>query len=534
MQALRAEGVEYLFGLPGSTETRFMDALELRPEIKYILGLHESVPALIGAGYARTSGKVAVMNFHTFVGVGAAMNCLMDAARGGVPLLVTAGQSDNRTLMQEPGLSWDMATLGKTFAKWSAEVTYPQDIALAVRRAFKVALQPPTGPVFLSLPQNVMNDMVDFNYRPNAASRLSRRRPDAETVDYVAGLLAKAVHPIVFVGVGVDKYHALEEAVKLVETIGASAHTFMMGQDVVFPNTHRQFLGSFNAATPEGKRLLESSDLTLSIGMMPPPACRNVIHIDNDSSELAKNTPVIAALEGDIQLSLAELTACVRQRMSAQERQGARERADGIAKEKESLVKRWQAEADKVHGNNPISGHRLARELAAVLPPHSVVIDEVWSYQASLQQYLSFTERNAYMRGRGPSIGQGLPLAIGAKLGLPDRPVIALVGDGSAAWSCTALWTAVHYNVPVKYVILHNASYRLVAQNKVRQLGEETKGRYLGLNIDSPRIDYCQLAGSFGLPARRIQHPDELNAALRAIIEAPGPQLLEVPMEGGF
>lgn len=182
MELLRSEGVEYVFGIPGATEVLFMDGLEDCPEIEYILGLHEVVASGMAEGYARASGKVGVVNLHTGPGVAAAMPMLYNAHLGGVPLLVTAGQQDTRLLMQEPALTGDLVGMASQFTKWSTEVLYAADIPLVIRRAFKIATHPPTGPVFVSLPQDVLEQDVDFESLPRAPS-FTQLRPDQEAIN---------------------------------------------------------------------------------------------------------------------------------------------------------------------------------------------------------------------------------------------------------------------------------------------------------------------------------------------------------------
>ncbi len=163
MELLLHEGVEYVFGIPGATEVLFMDALVDRPEIKYMLGLHEVVTLGMAEGYARTSNKVGVVNLHTGPGLAAAMPMLCNARLDQVPLLVTAGQQDSRLLMQEPSLADDLVGMASHFVKWSTEVLYASDLATVMQRAFKVATHPPCGPVFVSLPQDVLDQRIDFD-----------------------------------------------------------------------------------------------------------------------------------------------------------------------------------------------------------------------------------------------------------------------------------------------------------------------------------------------------------------------------------
>ena len=532
MQILLSEGVEYVFGLPGSTETQFMDALEDHPQIKYILGLHECIAAGIAIGYTRASGKVSVLNFHTYAGIGAAMGTLIDAYKSRVPLIVTAGHPDRSASIQERGLTADLVALSKPFSKWGTEVSCAHDLPLIMRRAFKVTRQPPRRPVFISLPQNIMDESLDFEYTPSTASSFSRRRPDRDSIDKAADLLVKARRPVVILGAAVAEYQAVPEVVELVELIGAEVYVLPMGGDMVFPTNHPQFLGVLDSLGTGFERFFASVDVTVAIGVQLPASARNVIQLDNDPWELGKNWPIAAGIEGDIKLSVAELSASLRRKLSREDRAAVLGRTGNIAKEKEALTKNRLMEYAEESDRLPVSAHRLARELADVRQPHGVIVDESWSYSNIIQSYLDFTEPNSYIRGRGPSIGQGMPLAIGVKLALPEREVIALVGDGSAIWSCQSLWTAVHYHVAVKFIILHNASYRLVKINKIRQMGERVRGRFLGLDVGTPSIDFCRLAEAMGVRGQKVKRPEDLNRTLKAALGSTEPELVEVVING--
>ncbi len=530
MQIFRAEGVDHLFGLPGSTETQFMDSLEDHPEIKYILGLHECIAASMAVGYARASGKVGVLNVHTFVGMGGAMATLLDAQRGGIPLIVTAGNGDAQGIIREGGLSGDLVTLGKTFSKWSAQVDHAANLGLVMRRAFKVATQPPTGPVFIALPQNVMNENIDFAYEANPPLSFSRKRPDGESIERAATLLAGAKKPVVMLGPGVIKHQAIPEVIELAELTGAPVFIPGMSSDTLFPTTHPQFMGAA-PGSPDIRKLTEGADVTIAIGTQPT-AAKNVIQIDSDPWELGKNAPVAAAIEGDIKLAVAELNEALKKKLSSADRQAAKSRAENIAGVKETIKANWLKLAEKEWNDIPMPASRLAQELAKALKTGSVIVDESWSYSPTMLQYLDFPEPNRYFRHRGVSIGQGMPTAIGVQLAMPDKPVVALIGDGSAAWCPQTLWTAAHYKLPIKFVIIHNASYRLVKQNKMRQLGEQVRNKSLGLNLEDPVIDFVQMAKSMGVNGQRADQPDKLTQVLKSMLASDKPELIEVPVEG--
>ncbi|MFC1870779.1 thiamine pyrophosphate-binding protein [Chloroflexota bacterium] len=541
MQILRSEGVEYIFGLPGSSELLFMDVLEDHPEIKYILGLHECVAAGMAAGYSRASGKVGVVNLHTWPGLGAAMPILLNSRSEGIPLIVTAGRNDTYTQMQDIGSAGNLVGLGNHFAKWSTEVIYAEDLALAIRRAFKVATQPPTGPVFISLPQNVLNENLDFEYQVNPPLSLSRRCSDRETIDSAAELLGIAQTPYFLIGSGIAKMDALLEVTKLAELTGARVYHQTSMTDVNFPTNHPQYMGD-TVGLNLGE-LFRSADVLVAIGtplfsMTPTPSNptittgTEVIQIDSDPWEIAKNFPVAAGIDGDIKLSIAELIDALQKKMSTEARQAANVRAKEIAKQTDQMKETFRQKAQTEKDNIPISISRLMQELAGSLKPGTVLVDESWTCSATLRRSIYFTDPTSYYRGRGQCIGWGMPASIGIKLALPDRPVVAVIGDGSAIWSFQSLWTAASHNIPITYVICSNTSYRTVKTNKIRKMGEQIKGRYLGLDFASPTIDFCQLAQGLGVHGQKVNRPEDLKEALKSVLESEKPALVDIAVEG--
>ena len=541
MQLLRYEGVEYVFGMPGATEILFMDALEDHPEIKYILGLHEVVALGMAEGYSRTSGKIGVVNLHTCAGLAAAMPMLLNAYLGGVPLVITAGQQDTRLLMQEPHLTGDLVRIASPFTKWSTEVLHAADIPLVIRRAFKVAAHPPTGPVFISLPQDVLNQSLDFEYIPSAPP-FTRLRPDLEAVNRAVELLVETQTPAIIVESGVAKNEALSEVVKLTELIGARVYQPWMA-DVNFPTSHPQYMGDLDVTSLHTREILQSVDVLVAIGTplfaqplyLPKPLLTTntkIIQIDNDPWEIAKNFPVAVGIEGDIKVSLAELNNLLQKRMSDRAREAAKMRAKEIAKEKARMTDASLEKAQQERNQVPISVSRLMLELRDSLKPGTLVVDDCWFPSGILRRSPNFTEPYSYQRTRGGgSIGWGMSGSLGVKLAAPDRPVVAVTGDGSAMWSIQSLWTAAHYGIPVTYVICANASYDQVKIMKNLLMGEKAKGRYLGMDLDKPRIDFCQLAQAMGVQGQKVERPEELRGALRSALESGKPRLVEVYIE---
>ncbi|UCH07178.1 MAG: thiamine pyrophosphate-binding protein [Deltaproteobacteria bacterium] len=540
MELFLNEGVQYIFGIPGATEVLFMDVLEDHPEINYILGLHEVVALGMAEGYARASGQVAVVNLHTGAGVAAAMPMLFNARLNRAPLLVTAGQQDTRLLMQEPALAADLVGMARPLTKWSTEVLYAADIPLAIQRAFKVAAHPPAGPVFVSLPQDVLDQNIDFEYIPRGPS-LTRLRPDREAISRAVELLLTAQTPAIIVESGIAKSGALAEAVELAELIGAPVYDPWMA-DVNFPGSHPQYLGDLDLARPQTREMLQTADVLIAIGVplfrqplyFSKPLLTSktkVIQIHDDPWEIGKNFPVAAGVEGDIKISLADLNEALRKSMPARPRKAAESRAQRIAKEKQKITEAFVEKARQERDHVPIAPSRLMQELRDSLKPGTVIVDDCWSCSPILRRTIDFREPQSFQRTRGGSIGWGMPGSLGVKLACPARPVVGVIGDGSSMWSIQSLWTAAHYDIPVTYLICANASYCQVKLMKTLLMGEKAKGRYLGMDLDEPRIDFCQLAQAMGVHGQKVERPEQLREVLDSVLGLGKPAMVEVLIE---
>jgi benzoylformate decarboxylase len=544
IEILRREGVEYVFGIPGATEILFMDALEKAPDIRYILALHEVVNVAMAEGYARASGKVGFLNLHTGPGVAAALPMLYNAWFGEVPLVVTAGQNHTRLLQYDPQLSGDIVGMGKMYTKWSTEIVHGEDIPVALQRAFKMAMQPPMGPVLVSIPQNVLEERLDFEYRPNTVVH-KKLRPDKAALQAALKIIREARRPFLLVESGVTRCDALEEVVRFAELTGVRVYQAWMS-DVNFPVSHPQYLGDLDPASPSAKDVFNQMDVLVGIGcplftqgfFNPVPILpRNlrVIQIDENPWEIGKNFPADCGIQADIKEALAELNDMIERQMSSNEREEARNRAKEIAKEKARLKDRFNVQVEKERDRVPISISRLMTEIRDAMPRGAVVVDECWSSSGVLRKVIEMSEPKTFFRARkGGSLGWGLPGALGVKLGLPDRAVVAVSGDGSAAWSMQSLWTAAHYRIPVSFVITNNATYRQVKVVRKRVLGESPLNeRHLGMELDDPVIDFTMLARSMGVKGEAVRDPADLHRALRAAFDSGEPRLVEVFVENG-
>ncbi|HUZ74456.1 MAG TPA: thiamine pyrophosphate-binding protein [Stellaceae bacterium] len=545
LEVLKQEGVAFMFGNPGTTELPLMDALAVDDGLRYVLALQEAAVMAMADGYAQASGKLAVVSLHVTPGLGNAMGMLYDAQKAGSPILVTAGQHDQDFNVTEPILWADLPTIARPLVKWSSEVHRLADLPRMVHRAAKTALAPPTGPVFLSLPADVLKEEgeVDLGAPTRVAPHM---RGDREALAAAAALLAKAERPLIIAGDAVAQGRALPEIVALAEMIGAPVYAELIPSTASFPASHPLFRGTMTRLQPQVRAVLEQHDLLFSVGgdlfamslpspTEPVPPGLKIIHLDTDPWELGKNYPAEVAILGDPKATLPDLVAMLAERMGESERARARARLDAATTanlaEREALRARARGDA----GKRPVVPLALFEALGSMLPKGAVVIEETLSSGAGLRQLIAGDDAQSFYGLRGGGIGWGLPATIGAKLALPDRPVIGLIGDGSAMYTCQALWTAAHERIPVIWVILNNGSYRILKQRLNAMRGHAAQSdRYVGMDLVDPAVDYVGLARSLGVAAERATTVAETVDLVKRGLDGGAPLLIDVAVERSF
>ena len=545
LDLLKQEGVEIMFGNPGTTELPLMDAFATENELRYLLGLQEAAVMAMADGYAQASGKLAVVNLHVTPGLGNAMGMLYDAQKAGSPILVTAGQHEQSFNATEPILWADLPTIARPLVKWSSEVHRLADLPRLVHRAAKTALAPPTGPVFLSLPGDILRADADIDLL--APTRVAPRlRGDRAAVEAAADLLAKAERPVIMAGDAVAQGRAHAELAELAELLGAPVYTEFVPSTASFPASHPLFRGSMVRLAPDVRKVLDQYDLLLSVGgdlftlslpsdVDPMPPGIKLVHLDVDPWELGKNYPPDVAILGDPKGTLPDITAAVRERMSSGARGAARERfasaSATIAAEREGLKGKARALAQAV----PVQPLALLHAIGETLPKDAVVVEEALSSAPGIRQLMHSDDPQSYFGLRGGGIGWGLPATIGVKLALPDRPVVGLIGDGSAMYTCQGLWTAARYRIDAVFVILNNASYRILKQrlHAMRGLAEQADS-YVGMELLDPKIDFVGLARSLGIKAERAKTVHEATDLLAQGLNGGGALLIDVELDRAF
>jgi len=545
LDLLKQEGVEIVFGNPGTTELPLMDAFAVENDIRYILGLQEAALMAMADGYAQASGKLTVLNLHVAPGLGNAMGMLYDAQKAGSPILLTTGQQDMDYVVTEPILWADLPTLARPFVKWASEVHRVSDLPRLVHRAAKTALAPPTGPVFLSLPGDILKDEGEIDML--APTRVAPRvRGDAAAIAAAAEILAQAKHPVIIAGDAVAQSHAHAELVELAELLGAPVYAEFVPSRATFPSSHPLFRGQILRTQAGVRQALDAHDVLFSVGgdlftwslpsnVEPLPPGLRLIHLDTDPWEIGKNYPAEAAILGDPKATLPELSAAVRERMTSAARGAARDRlktaSDANAADRAALKTKARALA----GTVPVQALALLEAIGEMLPRDAVVIEEALSSAPGIRSLIRSDDPQSFFGLRGGGIGWGLPAAIGVKLALPERPVVGIIGDGSALYTIQALWSAAHYRIPVVIVILNNTSYRILKQRLHAFRGHaEQVDTYVGMELIDPPVDFVGLARSLGVQAERAKTVAEATDLVAKGLKSDTTLLIDVAMDRAF
>jgi benzoylformate decarboxylase len=545
MDTLDAHGVDVMFGNPGTTESPLVDALVERPRPRYILALHEAVALGAAHYYAQASGKTGVVNLHVAPGLGNALGMLYNAWEANTPLLVTAGQQDTRMRLREPLLGHDLAAMAAPLVKWSAQVERADEMALIVHRALKMAQDPPAGPVFVALPIDVLEQETEVRaLPPSGLYRASQ--PDPAGVAAAGELLLGSRSPVIVVGDGVARARAQEELVALAELVGAPVWYEGQHHQIDFPTSHASARQRMPVEAAGLRKVFDGADVILLVGGSffeevwfepgsPFPDDAALIQIDEAPARLALNFAVRVGLLASPRYAVRAIRQVVANGATAVFREAATERNRALARGRDSELAAQRARAEGRWDHEPIAVPRLMAELRDALPPGAVLVDEAITATVDLTRTLHFDRAGDYYGSRGGGIGQALPGALGVKLAHPDRPVVAVSGDGSAMYSIQALWTAAHHDLAVVYVIIHNREYRILKHNMDafrRRFGVAAGRAYPHMDLATPDLGFVEMARGMGVDGRRVSKPGEVGAALRRAFDAGAPWVLDVVVEG--
>lgn len=541
LEQFLADGVEYVFGNPGTVEQGFLDALADYPKLKYILTLQESIAVLIADGYARATRRPTLVQIHSSPGVGNAIGNLYQAKRGNAPLIVIAGEAGLRYDAMDAQMAADLVAMARPVTKWATRIVDPASTLRVIRRAIKMAATPPMGPVFVCLPADVLDAPAQEEVVPTSIP-VTRVLPQADTLREAAAMLVGAQRPMIIMGDGVTVSGAQAELARVAELIGAEvwgANSSEVNMRADHP-LYRGSLGHMFGA--HSQQITSTADVLLITGTYVFPEVfpalsavfapgARVIHVDLDGYEIAKNFPVDLGLVADPKATLDAIAAALDQLMAPEQRQGARRRAEqiGAATERERAAGK---ESDRATWDAvPMCPARFMAELADRLPKDALVFDEALTCSTELTRYIPPVTPGTFFQTRGGSLGVGIPGALGLKLAHPDKTVVGFAGDGGSMYTIQALWTAAHHRIGAKLVVCNNHSYKLLKFN-IQQYWRDQRlperDFPAPFDIGDPDLDFVGLAQSMGVPGLKVERPEQIGPALDQMLSTAGPFLIDL------
>ncbi len=552
---LRDLEIQYMFGVPGTNEIPMIDGCSLpENDVTYIECLHENIALGAAMGYARMTGKPGVVEVHVTPGIGHCLGNLYNAQKSRVPLVVLCGQQQNELVTQEPLLASNVVEVAKQYTKWSHELRAWEEIPLVLQRAFKEAMAPPCGPVFVSLPWDFTIHRIGEEDRVPGVTRIPHRfTGDARAVEESAKLLAGAKSPVIIVGDAVGYGDAWDEVRELAELLGAPVYMEGFSSMANFPNDDYHWQGELPGAQADTRARLKPHDVAFlcgfgaqaqlavfkySDGPLIPDTVRQVALADN-TWDLGKNYFAECAVLGDVKATLPALNAAVARAKPV----GAKKRNDQLRAAAKARAASWAQYIATAKEQEQILGALVADALRETivergLEKRFVYVHEAVSDSTAFQMLMPLGTRAAptsYYCVEGGSLGWSMPASLGIKLspdgwqGITPELVVNAVGDGSSLFYPQVWWTAAHRELPILYIIMNNQEYHTLQAGLgqvVQAYGSAPESGWHPvtmtpeyLTIRKPDFDFVALAKAFGIPdGRVVARPDEVYDAIREAV----------------
>lgn len=542
IKLLLDEGVTHLFGNPGTTELAIMEAVPQFPELTYVLGLQESIVVGMADGFARASNQLVACNLHCAPGLGHAMGAIYNAKFSGSPLLITAGQYEVGYGLQEPLLYEPLVPIAAPLVKWAFEVTRIEDLPRVIRRAAKIARTPPMGPVFISLPGSVLDEEaeIEFGFPTMVDAGV---RPSDRTLGDLAQKLLAAKKPVIVAGREIANADMFAEACELAELLGAAVYQESVPYNARYPSSHPTCMGDLTRNQKKVRQTLEQYDFLLCLGadllrmspmstVEPLPPEMPVMHITERDWELGKNYSTATAVRADIKETLLALLPVLRTMRTADQAKQAQARlADLTTRNWSANRAKTRADVQSSATTSPIDQRYFVSQLVDALPKDVIVVDETLTAAPAIAAMLPMDDPQAYYGLASGGLGFGMAGAVGVALAQPARPVVAIIGDGSAMYSIQSLWTAAHLKLNITYVIINNRSYRIIKERLLAMRGTDD---FVAMDMNDPAIDFAGVAKSLGMPSQVVTDPASISSVLEKAMASPGPNLVEVIVSRGF
>lgn len=507
---LRELGITTVFGNPGSTELPMFR--DFPDDFRYVMGLQESVVVAMADGFAQGTRNAALVNLHSSAGVGHSLGNVFTAWKNQTPLVITAGQQARSILSCEPFLFAERATeFPRPFVKWACEPARAEDVPAAIARAYHVAMEPPFGPTFVSIPVDDWDAECE-PLKPRAVH--AGRVPDHATIEECAAALAHARSPALVVGAGVARDGAWDLVIALAERHRTPVWVAPMSGRCSFPEDHPLFAGFLAAGREAIVEALQSHDLVLALG-----GPLNLYHVEGQGPHIGEGTELWLIGDNHAHAAWAPAgTAIV-----AQCDKAIAMLLDGLEPPQRPMPSARPPRP--LLDGSVMTDRYVLQEIAALRPRSSIIVEEAPSSRGPMHDHLPIVEPDTFYTTASGGLGHGLPAAVGMALARPNEKVIAVIGDGSAMYAIQGLHAAVQMGLPVSFVIIRNNRYEALHQF----------GRHFGLQslmgTQFPELDFVRIAEGHGLRAERAGDANTLRAALARSFAAGEPTLVEAVVE---
>ena len=511
LDLLRAFGIRKVFGNPGSTELPFLS--DWPDDIDYVLGLQEASVIGMADGYAQATRNAGFVNLHSAAGVGNALGNIYTAYRNQTPLVISAGQQARSILPLQAFLYAERASeFPRPYVKFSIEPARPQDVPAAIARAYYVAMQPPCGPTFVSVP------IDDWGHQtgPVEARHISRELgPDPAAMQALAAALAASKHPALVVGPAIDRAQAVDLMVRLAEKTKAAVWVSPFSPRSSFPERHPQFAGFLHASPGQLSDALRSHDLVVVIG-----APVFTFHVEGHASIFDGTTPIFQITDDPTAAAATPQGSSIIATMKP-----ALAMLLDLLPETSRAMPKGRVLPPAPAAADPIAVEFLLHTLAAAMPDGAMLVEEAPSHRLAMQKFMPMRGQDSFYTMASGGLGFALPAAVGMALGRPAVRTVCLVGDGSAMYSIQALWTAAQRKLPLTVVVLNNSGY-----GAMRSFSQVMQVRNVP-GLDLPGIDFVAIAQGMGCDAVRVSHCSGLAAALQRGLAHDGVSLIEVVVD---
>jgi benzoylformate decarboxylase len=468
------------------------------------------------------------------------MGSLFNASFTGTPMILTAGQQEQGHGLMEPVLYGPLVQMAEPLVKWAVEVTRLEDLPRIVRRAAKIATTPPTGPVFISLPGDILN--AEAGIELGRSTRVDTRvKPSDEALGALVARILKAERPVIITGDEIVKSDALREAAQLAETLGAPAYQCSTPYGAHFLSESPCFMGALSRLQKQVREVLSPYDLMIVLGadplrmsvyseVDPLPDGLGIVQIGLVDWDLAKNYGAEVALKADVKETLRALIPALKSAGGGALETRAKQGLAALAPKNWTAKRKGVIEQiSKASNKSPIDPDWLALQVVEAMPDNAILVDEGLTSSRQILAMRPHRDRYGYHALASGGIGWGLPASVGVSLANPNRPVVCYSGDGSSMYSIQSLWTAANHKLPLTFIIVNNGGYRIIKQRLLAFHGDD---HFVGMDFADPPVDFAGVAKSLGCEAIRISDPKDLRSTLTSAFKRPGAKLIEVMVDG--